>query len=186
MTLQQRPRKRILIPLIIIGSFIALFVLPFASWLIADEGMHHTGNADFCTDCHSMEPFTASYLEDVHGGNTSHGVQAECVDCHLTHDSSAAYFFNKAQTGIHDVYVERFGDPESVDWEGNREHRESFVYDSGCMQCHNNLENATQGSNKAFVAHHDYFAGTIEEQCVSCHKHVGHKDLGLYISDISK
>ena len=180
--IKTRLSKKQWIPLIIIGSFIALFILPFTSWLIADEGMNQTGNAEFCVDCHSMKPFAESYAKDVHGGNTRHGVQAECVDCHLDHSSSAAYFFNKAQTGIHDMWVENFGDPENIDWEGNRAHRENYVYDSGCLQCHNNLQNATKGSNKAFVAHRDYFTGTIDNQCVTCHKHVGHENLGLYIS----
>ena len=181
MNLKNRPKWQLIL-LALIVAFVALFILPFSAWLVAEEGFKHTSNAEFCTSCHSMEPFEAAYFEDIHGGNSSHGVQATCTDCHLNHDSASAYFFNKAQTGIHDVWVENFGDLESIDWEGNRAHREEYVYDSGCLSCHNNLENATKGSNKAFVAHHDYFSGEIDNKCVSCHEHVGHQNLGLYIS----
>ncbi|RME58050.1 MAG: cytochrome C [Caldilineae bacterium] len=167
--------------LILVGGFIALFVLPFSAWLVADEGFTRTARADFCMTCHSMQPMVASYLEDEHGGNTPYGVQAACADCHLDHRNSAIYFFSKARTGIHDIIVETFGDPESIDWEAKREHRETFVYDTGCLNCHNRLQEATMGSNKAFVAHQDYFAQRIDDKCVTCHKHVGHKDLGLYI-----
>jgi cytochrome c-type protein NapC len=168
--------------LIFVGGIVAAFVLPFLSWAIADEGFAATSEAEFCVSCHSMELFEASYAADIHGGKNAHGVQAECTDCHLTHTSSTAYFINKVQTGTHDWWVETFGDVENIDWEAKRAHREDYVYDSGCLHCHNNLEQATQASNKAFVAHHDYFAGTIDNQCVTCHEHVGHSNLGLYIS----
>lgn len=178
-----KKRKFLTTLIIISAAFVALFVLPFSSWLIAEEGMAATGDAEFCVSCHTMKPFEDAYKEDIHGGNSSHGVQATCTDCHLDHSNAGAYFFNKAQTGFHDMWVENFGDPESVDWIAGLEHRESYVYDSGCVSCHNNLEEATKASNKAFVAHRDYFAGSEQNQCVSCHEHVGHHNLSSYISN---
>jgi hypothetical protein len=137
--------------LIIAAIVVGGFVLPFLSWLIADEGIAATSGSDFCVSCHSMEPMQAAYLMDVHGGNSAHGMQAYCVDCHLDHSSSAAYFFDKVRTGAHDIWVEYTRDTSLTDWEAKREHRERFSYDSGCKQWHPRLEEATMGSQEAFV-----------------------------------
>ena len=156
-------------------------IFPFAAWLVADEGIAATSGSDFCVSCHTMDPMYRAYLEDSHGGNSSYGVQAACVDCHLNHDNSAAYFFDKVRTGFHDIWVENTTDTSTIDWEERREHRESYVYDSGCTSCHSRLQEATMGSNKAFVAHKPYFLGETKKQCVSCHTSVGHKDLSDYL-----
>ena len=169
------------IPLIIVALIIGGFVLPFTSWLIADEGIAATSGSDFCVSCHTMDPMHKSYLEDVHGGNTAHGMQVLCVDCHLDHTNSATYFFGKARTGVHDIWVEYTQDTSAIDWQAKREHRESFTYDSGCMSCHVRLEDATMATQDAFIAHKPYFLGQIEDTCVSCHPNVGHKDLGDYL-----
>ncbi len=170
--------------LIIVAVFIGGFVLPFLSWLVADEGIAATSGSDFCVSCHTMEPMHQAYLMDVHGGNSAYGVQALCVDCHLNHSSSAAYFFNKVETGVHDVWVQYTTDTSLINWEAKREHREEFTYDSGCKHCHTRLEEATEGSHDAFIAHRPYFVGEIDDTCISCHPNVGHKDLGDYLQTV--
>jgi len=174
--------KWLLIAILIGVGVIAFTVLPFLSWMLADEGLNRTADIDFCMSCHSMEQFQPSYEADIHGGKNSYGIQVNCTNCHLDHSSSTAYFISKAQKGMHDLYVETFHDTEAIDWEAKRDHRESYTYDSGCLSCHNNLQRATMGNNKAFIAHYDYFAGTSNDQCVTCHKHVGHKNMGLTIT----
>lgn len=179
-------RKRIKRWQWIVGGIIALFVggfiLPFASWLVADEFIAATSEHEFCVSCHSMQPMKAAYLQDIHGGNSTHGVQVHCTDCHLDHSSSAAYFADKARTGLHDMYVEYLVGTDDIDWVGNLANRAHYVYDSGCLECHRNLENATMGNNKAFVAHRPYFLGETSKQCVECHEHVGHKDLVAHLT----
>ena len=170
------------IGLIIAGAFVAFVVLPFISWIVTDEGITATSDATFCVGCHSMEPFERAHDADVHGGKNAHGVRATCANCHLPHDSSFNYLYTKAQTGIHDLWVENFGDPENIDWEAKRAHREDYTYDSGCLSCHTNLQEATMATNKAFIAHRDYFLGTIDDQCTTCHENVGHADLSDYIA----
>ena len=166
---------------IIVALVVAGFVLPFTSWLIADEGIAATSGSDFCVGCHTMEPMYQAYLEDVHGGNTSHGMQAKCVDCHLDHTSSTAYFFDKVNTGLHDIWVENTQDTSAIDWEAKREHREEYTYDSGCLHCHTRLEEATLGSHDAFIAHKPYYLGEIDDTCVSCHPNVGHSNLSDHL-----
>jgi nitrate/TMAO reductase-like tetraheme cytochrome c subunit len=72
-------------------------------------------------------------------------------------------------------------DPSKIDWEERRMHRENFVYDSGCLSCHQKLDEATKGNMKAFLPHRDYFLGRADLTCVSCHENVGHKHLGLHL-----
>ncbi len=173
--------KWLRILLIAIAVFIAGVVLPFLSWVITDEGLNRTAHAEFCAQCHSMEPFWASYTQDIHGGNSRFGFQASCTNCHLDNSSSTAYFYSKASKGLHDLWVETFGNPEQIDWEAMRERREEYIYDSGCLSCHNNLLAATQKNSKAFLPHREYFAGRTDKKCVSCHKHVGHKNMMDYV-----
>lgn len=172
--------KWLRIALLLVVAFLAFFVLPFTSWLIADEGLNRTAHADFCAQCHSMIPFWASYQQDIHGGNTPFGFQASCTNCHLDNSSSSAYFYSKATKGLHDLWVETFGDPDNIDWEAMRSRRQEYTFDSGCLSCHNNLLKATQKNSKAFLPHREYFAGRTDKQCVSCHKHVGHKNMSDY------
>ncbi len=49
------------------------------------------------------------------------------------------------------------------------------------MTCHTNLENATSGNTKAFVAHKEYFEKRTDKRCVDCHENVGHHNLGDYV-----
>lgn len=170
-----------MIMLTILGIF-AFLLLPFFSWLVTDESITATSDAQFCVSCHSMEPFEKAHTADVHGGQNAHGVRATCAQCHLPHDGSANYLYTKARTGIHDLWVENFGDLESIDWQAKRDHREEYVYDSGCLTCHTNLEEATMASHKAFIAHRTYFLGETDDKCVSCHENVGHAEITKFIA----
>ena len=158
-------------------AFVALFILPFSSWLVGQESFEATSNAEFCSGCHSMEPFAASHADNNHGGNNEFGVAASCTDCHLPHDTAANYFYTKAETGIHDMWVETFSDTSQIDWRAKSEHREEFVYDSGCLSCHVELEKATSGQEE----HQRYFANVTDSQCVTCHEEVGHSNLNKYL-----
>lgn len=166
-----------------IGGAAALFVVVLASWMTVEMTIEITSHADFCGQCHStMGPMVESYLASTHGGNNSHGVMAPCTDCHVSHDSLPAHVIGKAQSGSHDVWVQLTRHEDDFDWEATRLRREEYVYDSGCVTCHRNLQEATMLSNKAFVAHKPYFLGETEDQCVTCHEHVGHKNLSDYIA----
>jgi cytochrome c-type protein NapC len=164
-------------------AFVAFIVLPFFSWIITDESLTATSDAQFCVNCHSMEPFEKAHNADVHGGQNAHGVRATCADCHLPHDSSFNYLYTKARTGVHDLYVENFGDLENIDWQAKRAHREEYTYDSGCLTCHTNLEKATMSTNDALIAHRAYFRGETDDKCVTCHENVGHHNLSEYIAN---
>jgi cytochrome c-type protein NapC len=152
-----------------------------ASWALVDTGIHFTSDDEFCTDCHSHAPIGTSYREDLHGGNNPGGWRATCAQCHIPHDNAVHYLWVKAIHGVRDPFMEIVSDPYDIDWHGHRDQRESYVYDSGCLDCHKNLQQRTLANGKAFLPHRDYFAAPDSMTCVGCHKHVGHRALGLHL-----
>ncbi|MBN1377737.1 MAG: NapC/NirT family cytochrome c [Gammaproteobacteria bacterium] len=167
----ERPRVTLLILTMVLG------LVSFLGWVVTESVFEHTGGPDFCGGCHTMQPLVKSFRDDKHGGNNQFGVAAECVDCHLPHESKFHYVLAKTGYGLHDIWAQTFYNLDKIDWLGKRELREDFVYDSGCIACHKDLERASMPNPKAFVAHKPYFMGEIEQQCVSCHQNVGHKNL---------
>ena len=173
------PPKRVVRPLllILITVLVILPILLSTGWMLAQYAIERTSGVEFCTTCHSMDPMGESYRLDVHGGRSSHGVQASCSDCHLPRDNPLNFMWTYWRRLVGDAWVEFIHSPDVTDWEALRDDRESYVYDSGCLSCHANLLDAFPRETEAFVAHKPYFSGEIHKKCVSCHTSVGHKDL---------
>lgn len=151
----------------------------------------HTSDVNFCGACHSMKPMAASYRNSIHGGYGDSGIMVTCADCHLPHESTAGYMIQKVKTGLWDVWVETTHDTSKIDWHEKREGRRNWVYDSACLNCHENLLLGTRPNKKAFTAHKAYFAKKLivsgndgkkeSAKCVDCHKHVGHYQLERHL-----
>ncbi len=155
--------------LVVIGICIGL-----GTALISAEMIEKTGGEEFCSSCHSMEGVAAAYRDSLHGGNNRAGVKAECVDCHLPHNTVFHYVTAKAYSGAKDVLGELFW-ADSFDWIGNLQHRVHFTYSSGCIKCHD-LDAMNYKVPKAYLAHKDFKDGVVTS-CVKCHEHVGHKNI---------
>jgi len=145
-----------------------------------------TSGEEFCGGCHTMTPMVKSYRQDVHGGARDSGVQAKCTQCHIPHNNTVNYMFMKARFGMHDAWAQLTYDLDAIDWQAKRGHSEGYVFDSGCMKCHANLQQASESTAVSFVAHKPYFLGTTESKCVTCHSRVGHKDLSTHLAKTSK
>lgn len=170
------------------GGLIVGLVVSFVTVVAVQE----TSGVNFCSACHSMKPMAEAYSNDVHGGYGHSGVMAKCADCHLPHESTLGYLVQKARTGVWDVWVESTHDTSKIDWHERRDERRNWVYDSGCLHCHENLLRGTRPNKKAFTAHKAYFAKKLVVQgeegkelarCVDCHKHVGHYQLEKYLPE---
>ncbi|MGB2551691.1 NapC/NirT family cytochrome c [Campylobacter sp. RM15925] len=172
-------------------TFITLGLLAFAFVVFfgGNALVHSTSDDKFCTVCHEwMDPMVATYQKSVHGGANSHGVKVKCVDCHLPHDSYIGYIFQKAANGVSEVSYMLFNDAKDYDWQENRKKREKFVYDSGCLSCHQTILDINS-TNKNINDMHAAYTKLKNEQadkvgCVTCHKTVGHKDLGKVLYEI--
>ena len=154
-----------------------------SSWVIVDTTIHYTSDDEFCSSCHSHQPIGSSYRASLHGGNNPTGWRASCSDCHIPHDNAVHYIWVKAIHGVVDPTMEILKDPYDIDWHGHREKRNNYVYDSGCLSCHKYLESRTEGNPKAFLPHRQYFQQSDSPQCVECHQHVGHDELGHHLED---
>lgn len=146
--------------------------------LIGAEVVKATGDEQFCGACHEMKPMVEAYRHDIHGGSNRVGFKAECADCHLPHDNAFNYLLKKATSGLNDVYKVTLTDTSKIDWLGKRERREEFVYDSGCLSCHQGLLEKTVASNPKSLEMHGHYQKRQQEgealQCVSCHLTIGH------------
>lgn len=146
--------------------------------LIGAEVVKATGGEQFCGACHEMQPMVEAYRHDIHGGNNRVGFKAECADCHLPHDNTFNYLLKKATSGLNDVYKVTLTDTSQIDWLGKRERREEFVYDSGCLSCHQGLLEKTVASNPKSLEMHGHYQKMQQNgealQCVSCHLTIGH------------
>lgn len=170
------------------GGLVSGLIVAFITVVAVQE----TSGVNFCSACHSMKPMAAAYSNDVHGGYGHVGVMAKCADCHLPHESTMGYLVQKIRTGCWDVWVETTHDTSKIDWHEKRDERRNWVYDSGCLHCHENLLRGTRPNKKAFTAHKAYFAKKLVVQgedgkelarCVDCHKHVGHYQLEKHLPE---
>ena len=159
--------------------------LVFASWVFTEMMVEQTAGESFCGGCHPMGPMVAAYRADIHGGAGEQGVKAKCTHCHIPHDNPVSYMIMKSRFGIHDAWAQLTYDLDSIDWQAKRSHSENYVFDSGCLQCHKDLQRASESSAVNFVAHRPYFLGTIESKCVTCHDRVGHKNLSERLATAS-
>ncbi len=132
--------------------------------------------ASFCGSCHVMKPFVMSWQEDVHGGQNRTGSVAHCNQCHFPHDNLVSFLKSKVSSGVRMAVNNLFIEGRSYDWAGNaRENRSRFVHDSGCMDCHGELEPPGL-SEEGFLAHRQYLSGRRESNCTGCHHRVGHRN----------
>ncbi|WP_295403039.1 hypothetical protein [uncultured Thiocystis sp.] len=83
----------------------------------------------------------------------------------------------KVNTGIHDGLAQMIAIFRTPDWIANLERRGDYVHDSGCLVCHSRLDQAKGREPTSAFTHQTYFSGHDAMQCVTCHAHVGHRDL---------
>ncbi len=158
----------------VLVSFILGGLAAIALSLATVHMVEETGGDAFCGVCHEMDVFCETWQEGSHG-TAKMGVEvATCVDCHLPHTGTISYLVAKARTGMHDTIAHIRG--YEPDWVENLEHREAYVYESGCRKCHKELV-APGISLKAFNAHRDVITGETTKTCIACHSEVGHGDL---------
>ena len=159
----------------IILTLLLICAAALLGWMGTDFAVKHTSGHEFCSSCHSMKPLQQSFLLDAHGGNNANGIQAQCTDCHLPHDSHLNYWYTKVTTSAYDIWMESTGKAQNVDWHAKRARVAEYTYDSGCLKCHNNLQQMPIDEDNLPV-HQFYFQESTQSRCVTCHT-VGHKNL---------
>jgi formylglycine-generating enzyme required for sulfatase activity/nitrate/TMAO reductase-like tetraheme cytochrome c subunit len=144
--------------------------------VILVRGANSATSADsFCASCHIHPQATISWQQSTHH-TTKSGMVIGCVECHLP-PGGIDYGYQKARTGIRDVWGKLFKDPDSFDWDerSRLEHARRYVFRESCLKCHTNLF-PIQLTDKGAEAHLYYDQRPDQLRCISCHLHVGHFD----------
>lgn len=166
-----------------------VLIIAFVFFFGANEVVHRTSKNEFCAVCHEwMDPMVSTYMNDTHGGINKYGLKADCVDCHLPQDSHFKYVFQKAINGFNEITHMINNDAKDAPWQENRKNRTKFVYNSGCISCHATILDMNSTNQNMNDMHALYVKNNNIKKdsmsCVSCHKTVGHRDLGKVLFEI--
>ncbi|AQW81437.1 NapC/NirT cytochrome c family protein [Campylobacter pinnipediorum subsp. caledonicus] len=164
-------------------------VFAFVVFFGGNALVHSTQEDTFCVVCHEwMDPFVDTYAHSSHGGANKNGFKAKCVECHLPHDNHVKYIFQKALNGFNEVTHMAFNDAKDAKWQENRKNRSKFVFDTGCLSCHKTILDINSTNQNIKDMHNLYvkFKNDPKEKldCVTCHKNVGHKELGKTLYEL--
>jgi cytochrome c nitrite reductase small subunit len=144
--------------------FVSIFAAVLALGLfvyVTDAPAYAGTQASTCNNCHVMD---SQYENWYHGG---HKNVTECVDCHLPHDNLVDYYFAKAKTGFHDVYVFSTGTtPQLI----RAKEETKQIIQANCIRCHKStVENIMLGPQP------------FDRSCWDCHRSVAHGQRGISI-----
>ncbi|MDO9339547.1 MAG: SUMF1/EgtB/PvdO family nonheme iron enzyme [Bacteroidales bacterium] len=139
------------------------------------KALHMTSTNDYCVSCHIHPMADASWKKSVHY-DTQSGYRVACVDCHLP-PKGDGYLWAKGTTGLRDLWSKWTKDSASFNWEdrGRLEVARTYVYESSCIKCHENLFPAklTKTGEDAHL-YYTQTKKTDELHCINCHLNAGH------------
>ncbi len=129
------------------------FIIGVGAVCIGTGVLHATGTKEFCGQCHSMKHEAATFEMSSHRNQ-------DCVECHLPHDNTAHYLFEKGRTGMVDMYHEAMRDyPERIKLDADARK----MVAENCVRCHgatmSYVETAPEGS---------------QDDCLKCHSKIAH------------
>ena len=115
--------------------------------------LHATGTKEFCGQCHSMKHEAATFEMSIHRNQ-------DCVECHLPHDNTAHYLFEKGRTGMVDMFHEAMRDyPNRIKLDADARKMVS----ENCLRCH-----------EAAMSYVETAPSGTPEDCLKCHSKVAH------------
>ncbi|OAG28038.1 cytochrome c3 family protein [Thermodesulfatator autotrophicus] len=169
---------------LILGIVIGLVVAGLGSLVTASK-MVESNKVEFCASCHPMKTFHETWKLSVHGPNQKGAMKAKCADCHLPHDGFMNYLVTKVKAGLNDYIANMQGKGSTPQYWLDRwakQGADKHVYESSCRKCHKELV-APGIPVKAFIAHRQYELGMTKENCITCHRQVGHGNLMVVMQE---
>ncbi len=153
------------------GVFACLILL-----ILTSNEIKKTSTDKYCQSCHIHTLADDTWKKSSHFYNKS-GVNVHCVECHLPPRDDPGYFYQKAKTGLKDLFGFYFRNHKLFDWESKRtlEHAVKIVYNKSCIECHGNLY--SKGLSTEGGTAHMYYEKNAEKlnlQCINCHLDAGH------------
>ena len=115
--------------------------------------LHASGTKEFCGQCHSMKHEAATFEVSSHRNQ-------DCVECHLPHDNTAHYLFEKGRTGMVDMYHEIMRDyPNRIKLDADARK----MVAENCVRCH--------GATMSYV---ETAPEGTQDDCLKCHSSIAH------------
>lgn len=155
--------------------FIAGIVFAVVILFLLETAVKITSTDSFCVSCHTMKQFDESFKKSSHYNNLS-GVTAKCVDCHLPPNRGVfdiKHLYYRTYLGVSDAASQYFRDVNKINWEELLQDESKYVFDEGCINCHQNL--LSYGLSKSGVdAHTEYKNAKSDLRCVDCHQNFVH------------
>ena len=134
---------------------IAAAVIALGFFVFVSDAPAYGGSApETCANCHVMDSQYENWYHAPHEKVT------ECVDCHLPHENTVAYYLEKGRQGGKDVYAFTTGNiPVSI----RASDRSKKIIQSNCLRCHEQtVESITMGPQ------------AFDRYCWDCHRNVAH------------
>ncbi len=138
-----------------------------------------TSTPAYCVKCHELRPAYDTWKTSSHRIN-SHGVVAECSDCHLPPSTDvAAFVAAKAKHTILDVWAHVTR--EEYDREAMKKKAAADIPNAACRKCHSDLLYPPI-SRGGMLAHRSmlYAREGYEKRCLDCHENLVHRPKRLY------
>lgn len=161
---------------VVIGILIA-----FPLFSMTYYTMVRTSTPHFCASCHEIQPAYNDWKVSTHTNN-SHGVVADCMDCHLpAPHNTFDFFFAKTWHGAKDVFVHFTEDQSHYNRAASREKAYRDIKNDQCQKCHRNILYMPE-KRGAMLAHRAvlYPLPGYEKKCTDCHRNLVHVQKPFY------
>ena len=142
-------------------------------------GVEATSTTQFCMTCHEMGPNHKEMKFSTHAKDKD-GKPITCVQCHLPKGLGVKFFSVKAYSGIKDLFIHNFGDPDDLYRAEMQVTARRFIDDANCLACHADLSKDAKGekpvSELGKIAHDAYLGknGNVRNGCANCHINLAH------------
>lgn len=159
------------------GIIAALGAALFFGLLISIP-MAKTSSMDFCMSCHEMQRYKTELKKSSHAVDKDKN-PIECGQCHIPNSFGLKYLAVKTISGLRDVWVHNFGDPNNLNRRDLQATARRFVVDENCRECHRDLYKTTKDkkiSEIGRLSHEAYLGvnGNTKNGCAGCHFNMAH------------
>ncbi len=158
--------------------FLALGVF-VAACGITGYALHATSSTAFCMSCHEMKPYLKELQSSSHARDKA-GKDIGCSQCHIPQGFGPRFLAVKVYSGVKDVAVHFWENPELLNRVQSQQTARRFVDDANCLACHQDLYTNGKGSapvsDYGRLAHDAYLGknGNTKQNCAGCHINLAH------------
>lgn len=147
--------------------------------VVTGFALHATSTMEFCTSCHEMHAQAEELRYSPHAKDKD-GNPITCSQCHIPPGFGPDYLVVKTYSGIKDLCVHFFVQPEVLVRVELQPVARRFVSDANCLKCHEDLSKDAKGekpiSELGKLSHDAYLGknGQAKSNCAGCHINMAH------------